>query len=302
MKQITLYPTAKVNLGLYVFEKRADGFHNIESIFYPVGPENSNLIPDKLTVSIFDSAEEKQCLLNNTDDNSKTVGVKGKVRMTETGLQFPGRPEDNICVKAYELLDADFHLPPAEISLEKHLPTGAGLGGGSSDGVCTLKALNELCRLNLSGNQLISYAEKLGSDCPFFMYNQPVLVTGRGEVIKPLPNSIDSLKDIRQNYRIQIAFSPDCFVSTKTAYSIVQKRPHNNSSSNATSAKQYVPLEQLITNPVEMWQDLIVNDFEPPVFQLYPQLCQVRDSLKKLGATYVRMTGSGSAIFALFRK
>ena len=274
MKQITLYPTAKINLGLYVFEKREDGFHNIESIFYPVGPENSNLIPDKLTVSIFDSAEDKRRFPNNTADNGKTVGLKGKVLMAETGLQFPGKPEDNICVRAYELLDADFQLPPAEISLEKHLPTGAGLGGGSSDGVCTLKALNELCRLNLSSNQLISYAEKLGSDCPFFMYNQPVLVTGRGEVIKPLPNSIDSLKDIRQNYRIQIAFSPDCFVSTKTAYSIVQKRPNNsnNNSSRAASAKQYEPLEQLIANPVDMWQDLIVNDFEYPVFQLYTQL------------------------------
>ncbi|MBR6465056.1 MAG: hypothetical protein IKS82_01320, partial [Bacteroidales bacterium] len=160
MKTITLYPSAKINIGLYVFEKREDEFHEIESIFFPVSPENSNLEADKLTVSVCSSESEETLFY--------TENYSEKVRMIECGLDYPGYPQDNICVKAYELLDADFQLPPAVIVLEKHIPVGAGLGGGSSDGVCTLRALNELCDLNLTETQLLDYAAKLGSDCPFF--------------------------------------------------------------------------------------------------------------------------------------
>ncbi|MBQ2483507.1 MAG: hypothetical protein II511_07330, partial [Bacteroidales bacterium] len=200
MKSITLYPGAKINIGLYVFEKRADGFHELESIFYPVGPENSNLEPDVLTVTIFSDKEEFcSCL---SDDCCKEKDSPGsgsqKVVMVETGLEYPGNPEDNICVKAYNLLDADYQLPPAVIVLEKHLPVGAGLGGGSSDGVCTLKALNELCNLNLTLEQLTSYAGKLGSDCPFFVQNKPSLVTGRGENLTPLTDFILAVKEEKQ--------------------------------------------------------------------------------------------------------
>ena len=217
MKQLTLYPGAKINIGLYVFEKREDGFHELESIFYPVGPDNSNLEPDKLTVSVCENQNEETLFY--------TENYSEKVRMIECGLDYPGTPQDNICVKAYELLDADYQLPPAVIVLEKHIPVGAGLGGGSSDGVWTLKALNELCNLNLSTEQFTSYAEKLGSDCPFFVQNEPRLVTGRGEILTPLEEpACTALKNISENYRLGITFSPDCFVSTKKAYSIVPKR------------------------------------------------------------------------------
>ena len=134
MKQLTLYPGAKINIGLYVFEKREDGFHELESIFYPVGPDNSNLEPDKLTVSVCENQNEETLFY--------TENYAEKVRMIECGLDYPGTPQDNICVKAYEMLDADYQLPPAVIVLEKHIPVGAGLGGGSSDGVSTLKALS----------------------------------------------------------------------------------------------------------------------------------------------------------------
>lgn len=292
MKQLTLYPGAKINIGLYVFEKREDGFHDLESIFYPVGPANSNLEPDKLTVSVCENQNEETLFY--------TENYSEKVRMIECGLDYPGTPQDNICVKAYELLDADYQLPPAVIVLEKHIPVGAGLGGGSSDGVCTLKALNELCNLNLSTEQLTSYAEKLGSDCPFFVQNEPRLVTGRGEILTPLEEpACIALKNISENYRVGITFSPDCFVSTKKAYSIVPKRKKNGLG-NEDDERPYVPVTEAITMPVEKWQGIIVNDFEAPVFKEFPQLEKVKASLKETGAVYVSMTGSGSAIYGLF--
>lgn len=292
MKQLTLYPGAKINIGLYVFEKREDGFHELESIFYPVGPDNSNLEPDKLTVSVCENQNEETLFY--------TENYSEKVRMIECGLDYPGTPQDNICVKAYEMLDADYQLPPAVIVLEKHIPVGAGLGGGSSDGVCTLKALNELCSLNLSTEQLTSYAEKLGSDCPFFVQNEPRLVTGRGEILTPLEEpACTALKNISENYRVGITFSPDCFVSTKKAYSIVPKRKKNGLG-DENDERPYVPVTEAITMPVEKWQGIIVNDFEAPVFKEFPQLEKVKASLKETGAVYVSMTGSGSAIYGLF--
>ena len=284
MKQLTLFPSAKINIGLYVFEKREDGFHEIESIFFPVSPENSNLEADKLTVSVCSSESEETLFY--------TENYSEKVRMIECGLDYPGNPQDNICVKAYELLDADFQLPPAVIVLEKHIPVGAGLGGGSSDGVCTLRALNELCDLNLTQAQLLDYAAKLGSDCPFFVHNSPMLVTGRGEILSPLEDPAkEALNNLSENYRVEITFSPDCFVSTKKAYSIVPKRKKN---------EPLPHMGELVTEPVENWQGRIVNDFEAPVFKEFPQLQNVKDSLKEIGATYVSMTGSGSAIYGLF--
>lgn len=292
MKQLTLYPGAKINIGLYVFEKREDGFHELESIFYPVGPDNSNLEPDKLTVSVCENQNEETLFY--------TENYSEKVRMIECGLDYPGTPQDNICVKAYEMLDADYQLPPAVIVLEKHIPVGAGLGGGSSDGVSTLKALNELCSLNLSTEQLTSYAEKLGSDCPFFVQNEPRLVTGRGEILTPLEEpACTALKNISENYRVGITFSPDCFVSTKKAYSIVPKRKKNGLG-DEDDEHPYAPVTEAITMPVEKWQGIIVNDFEAPVFKEFPQLEKVKASLKETGAVYVSMTGSGSAIYGLF--
>lgn len=292
MKQLTLYPGAKINIGLYVFEKREDGFHELESIFYPVGPNNSNLEPDKLTVSVCENQNEETLFY--------TENYSEKVRMIECGLDYPGTPQDNICVKAYEMLDADYQLPPAVIVLEKHIPVGAGLGGGSSDGVSTLKALNELCNLNLSTEQLTSYAEKLGSDCPFFVQNEPRLVTGRGEILTPLEEpACTALKNISENYRVGITFSPDCFVSTKKAYSIVPKRKKNGLG-DENDERPYVPVTEAITMPVEKWRGIIVNDFEAPVFKEFPQLEKVKASLKETGAVYVSMTGSGSAIYGLF--
>lgn len=307
MKELTLYAGAKINIGLRVFEKRADGFHEIESIFYPVGPQNSSLTPDRLIVTVLDKGENLSEAVAKTmaevsekeDITEADVKVEdeaessSKVVMLQQGISYPGAPQDNICVKAYNLLSADFDLPRAVISLEKHIPVGAGLGGGSSDGVCTLQALNTLCHLNLTQKQLLHYAAQLGSDCPFFVHNTPMVVTGRGEFLTPLPSTHPLLK-LSESYNIKIKFSPECFVSTKEAYSIVPKRKREEQQKN-------IPIAELLQNPVNEWRNSILNDFEEPVFKKYPQLNELKLHLYNEGAEFVAMTGSGSAIFALFR-
>lgn len=277
-----LYSNAKINIGLYVFGKRADGFHDIESVFLPVGPDNSGLESDIIEIN--------------------EIPGDGEVRMVETGIEYPGRPEDNICVKAYRLLSADHRMPGVEIRLEKHIPVGAGLGGGSSDGVCVLKALNEMFSLNLDSTALAGYAAALGSDCPFFMLNSgPMLSTGRGEILEHIGN-IGGMTygEFSRLYRVEIAF-PGIHVSTGHAYAIVPARSME-SGVGAGGTGEYIPVKELVSLPVEQWQGLVINDFEAPVFAEHPELHSVKDNFLKRGAIYSSMTGSGSAVFALFRR
>ncbi len=288
--ELLAYPGAKINLGLYVFGKRPDGFHGIESIFLPVGPENSGLTCDALKIS--------------------ELPGKGDVRMIETGIEYPGNPEDNICVRAYRLISSDNTVPSVQIELEKHIPVGAGLGGGSSDGVCTLLMLNKMFSLNLGIRTLAEYAEKLGSDCPFFLLNSgAMLCTGRGEILE----HIDSIAGMTcaeffKRYRIELVF-PGIHVSTGHAYSIVPPRAGLQHQEDCLAQDEkslpetpYSPLKELISLPVEEWQGKIANDFEAPVFKEHPELQNIKDSLLKRGALYASMTGSGSAIFGIFRK
>lgn len=277
-----LYSNAKINIGLYVFGKRADGFHDIESVFFPVGPDNSGLESDIIEIS--------------------GIPGRGEVRMVETGIEYPGRPEDNICAKAYRLLSADHSMPSVEIRLEKHIPVGAGLGGGSSDGVCVLKALNEMFSLNLDSAALAGYAAALGSDCPFFMLNSgPMLSTGRGEILEYIGSIAGmSYEEFRRRYRIEIAF-PGIHVSTGHAYAIVPARSKEDCGGTEGGGK-YIPVKELVSLPVEQWQGRVVNDFEAPVFAEHPELNSVKEDFVKRGALYTSMTGSGSAIFAVFRK
>jgi len=158
-----LFPAAKINIGLYVYGVRPDGFHNLETVFFPVGPLNSNLQSDIL--EIVPAAETK---------------------IFQTGITYPGTPEDNLCIKAYNLMAQEFKLQAVNIRLRKQIPVGAGLGGGSADAACTLLGLNKIFALNLSNEKLAEFAAKLGSDCPFFIYNEVMLGIGRGEVLRPL--------------------------------------------------------------------------------------------------------------------
>ncbi len=245
------FPNVKINLGLNILKKRADGFHDIESCFYPVNwCDALEIIPSsKLTFRSF-------------------------------GIDIPGNPEENLCLKAYHLLKKDFDIPPVEIILLKNVPIGAGLGGGSSDASFTLKTLNEIFSLSLSNEQLRRYASQLGSDCPFFINNQPVIASGTGTTFS------DSSIQLSGKH-ITIIY-PNIHVSTKEAYANVQ--PND----------QTIPIEKLISAPIEAWRNELKNDFELSLFPKYPQLQELKDLLYDKGARYASMTGSGSAVYGIF--
>jgi len=246
------FPNAKVNLGLYVTERRPDGYHNLETIFCPVG------LADAL--EILPSAS---------------------FAFHTSGLDTGGDAEANLVVRAFRLLQQEFHLPLVKIHLHKVIPSGAGLGGGSSDAAFTLKMVNELFQLGLSTEQLESYAATLGADCPFFIRNKPALATGRGEVLTPFLIDLSGFQTV--------IVKPPFMVSTAMAYGLVTPR-----------IPQYHPWETLLLPP-EKWQGLLKNDFEIPVFAKFPEIEAIKTAMITHGATYASMSGSGSAVFGLFR-
>ena len=245
------FPHAKINLGLHVQSKRPDGFHNIATLFYPI-PYHDIL----------------------------EVVPAASTALHVSGLSVESALEDNLCMKAYRLLERDYPLPPVAIYLHKAIPMGAGLGGGSSDAAHTLLMLNNLFRLNIPEQQLFDYAAMLGSDCPFFIQSQPALAGGRGEILQYTHFRL-------KGYYLQLVF-PGVHVSTAEAYAgITPKEPA-------------MPLEEVIKLPVAQWKNSLVNDFETSVFARYPQLAGLKDQLYAQGAVYAAMSGSGSALFGLF--
>ena len=249
------FPNAKINLGLNITEKRPDGYHNLETVFYPVPLE------DALEITILNDSKQKFAL-------------------HQSGLEISGEPENNLVVKAYLLLDKEFHLPPVEIHLYKHIPSGAGLGGGSSDAAFMLKLLNEHYNLQLSDNQLEDYAATLGADCAFFIKNTPTYAEGIGNIFSPIELSL-------KGYRIMIV-KPDVFVSTREAFANI--RPH----------RPEYPVREVIRRPVAEWKDTLINDFEASVFPQYPVIGEIKEELYHQGAIYASMSGSGSSVFGLF--
>ena len=250
------FPNAKINLGLNIVEKRPDGYHNLETIFYPVPVE------DALEVNILNEGNEK-------------------VRLHQAGLEIEGEAENNLVVKAYKLLDAESTLPPVDIHLFKHIPSGAGLGGGSSDAAYMLKLLNEKFSLELTNETLEEYAARLGADCAFFIRNTPTYAEGIGNIFSPISLSL-------KGYQI-VLVKPDIFVSTREAFA--QIKPH----------RQEIPLKEVIKCPMEEWRELMVNDFEESVFPQFPDIKEIKEKLYKQGAIYAAMTGSGSSVFGLFK-
>jgi 4-diphosphocytidyl-2-C-methyl-D-erythritol kinase len=246
------FPHCKINLGLNVVSKRADGFHDIETCFYPVHWRD--------VLEIIPSTE---------------------TRLNLSGISIPGDVTKNIALKAYELLRMDFNLEPIEIYLHKIIPHGAGLGGGSSDGAHALKLVNQLFELNLTINQLKSYALKLGSDCPFFIEPKPMLATGRGEILTPISMDLSGFN--------LLIVKPPVGVSTAEAYSnIVPTKPVHN-------------LESILSEPISNWKSLLKNDFEETIFKNYPIISELKDKLYNLGAEFASMSGSGSAVFGIFK-
>jgi len=258
---IIVYPNAKVNIGLRVLRRRPDGFHDIETLFWPI--------------SVTD-------ILELTESDSLV--------MRRYGLPYPW-DEDDLCLRAWRILKEDFDIPPVIIDLYKNIPTGAGLGGGSSDGAHTLKGLNELFGLGLTDIQLAAYAARLGSDCPFFIYDHPMFAEGRGEVLSAFDAPwIPLLDSDDPSYFIKVV-TPDVHVSTAEAYRGV--RPSEDGSGLRSL---------LCTAPIESWRRYVVNDFEESVFGIHPELRRMKEELYADGAVYAAMSGSGSALFGIFKR
>jgi len=291
-------PNVKVNLGLNVLRKRGDGFHDLETLFVPYFG-----LHDTLEIIPGDAWSETSASLfarygGDPDAEVPTlrqaIREDGKVMITlarAEGVDWD--PLKDLTVKAYGLLEADYKLPPVKIFLEKTSPVGAGLGGGSADAAFALRMYNELFDLGLSDEDLCAHAARLGSDCALFIANRPVFGEGRGEILTPydLP-SVDASGDGsgEGSYDLRVVVPEGIAVSTADAYrGIVPALPE-------------IPLREVLSRPVEQWKDLLVNDFEKTVFARYPELGLLKQSLYDSGAVYAAMSGSGSALFALYRK
>ena len=246
------FPPCKINLGLNVVRKRPDGFHDISTCFYPVPwTDVLEIVPAK------------------------------DFSFSSSGIPVPGTSADNLCVRAYELLRKDFHLKPVSIHLMKSIPTGAGLGGGSSDGAYALKILNDIFDLSLSGDRLREYAATLGSDCAFFIDPKPAVGKGRGELLSPL--------DISLKGKFLVIVKPEVTISTAEAFAgITPNDPVID------------PGTILAKHPVTEWKELLVNDFETPIFKRFPVISALKQKLYAFGASYASMSGSGSAVFGIF--
>jgi 4-diphosphocytidyl-2-C-methyl-D-erythritol kinase len=250
-----VFPPCKINLGLYVTAKREDGFHAISSVFYPI--------------PLCDALEIIQ-----------VSGEDGTSIFSSSGLEIPGNMDSNLVVKAYKLLDALYGLPAVKIHLHKVIPMGAGLGGGSSDGAWALRLLNELFALQIPQVELMNLAANLGSDCPFFILDEPCAVSGRGEVLSPFSLPLDG-------YSICLV-NPGIHISTAQAFQSVK-----------IEAAPEKWMEQLHLPP-ENWT--FHNAFEVGMESKHPEINQIKQKLIQEGALYTSMTGTGSTVFGIFKQ
>ncbi|MDP3392783.1 4-(cytidine 5'-diphospho)-2-C-methyl-D-erythritol kinase [Sediminibacterium sp.] len=250
---MVIFPNCKINLGLHITGKRPDGFHELETVFYPVQ------LKDILEV------------VTSTTQHFQS-----------TGLDIPGNTETNLCLKAYHLLKQDFpDLPSVHMHLHKLIPMGAGLGGGSADGAFALRLLNEKYKLNITNQQLIEYAAKLGSDCPFFIMNTACYATGRGEKLNPIQLDLS-------NYHF-VLVNPGIHVNTKWAFEQITPTPSRKN------------LVSILEQPIEEWPNHLFNDFEAPISKAYPEIEHIKTLLYQQGASYAAMSGSGSTVFGIFK-
>lgn len=245
------FPNAKINIGLNIISRRPDGYHNLETIFYPV------VIKDALEIV-----------------------VAGELSFESSGLEIPGSAEDNLCLKAYQLVKKDFGIPPVKIHLHKHIPIGAGLGGGSADAAFFIRLLDQKFNLGMSIDQMLGYSRQLGADCAFFIENKPVFAFDRGDEFEPIKLDLS-------NYSIVVVMPP-VHVSTAEAYRGVAPHPAEQS------------LMELIYEPVKEWKHYIKNDFEAAVFKNHSLIRGIKAALYEAGALYASMSGSGASVFGIF--
>lgn len=249
---MVVFPPCKINLGLNILSKRPDGYHAIETCFYPVPWTDILEIIPSLQFSF-----------------------------QTTGLPATINPEENLCVKAYRLLQQDFPMGPVHMHLHKIIPSGAGLGGGSSDAAYALRLLNQTFKLGLSGDDLQVYASRLGSDCAFFIESKPALGTGRGDELHSV--------EVNLSHKFVVLVKPEVHVSTADAYAGVAPGPPAGN------------LQEILKQDMSTWRNTLVNDFEESVFKKYPEIASIKARLYELGATYASMSGSGAAVFGIFQ-
>jgi 4-diphosphocytidyl-2-C-methyl-D-erythritol kinase len=250
---VVVFPNCKINLGLNILRKREDGYHDLETVFLPVA------IKEALEI----------------------VHSSNKTHITITGIDA-GSPDSNLCLKAYTLLKKDYpQLPEINIHLHKAIPVGAGLGGGSADAAFMLQLLNKTFNLNISPGKMFGYASPLGSDCSFFLFNQPCLATGRGEILEPINISFSTYKIVLIN--------PGVHISTSEAFKKI------------TPVIPQKKISNIIGQPIETWKEELCNDFEHYVFERYPFIKKIKVDLYKAGAVYAAMSGSGSTIYGIFK-
>lgn len=247
------YPICKINLGLRILRKRPDGFHDIETLFYPI--------------PLHDILE----IVPSSDAHN---------HLSLYGDAISGNSEDNLVMRAVRLFQEYTHSPRVHIHLYKHIPMGAGLGGGSSDAAYTLTALNSLFHTGLDVSQLESMAASLGSDCAFFIRSIPAIGSGRGECLEPIPISLKS-------YTL-LVLNPGIHVGTAEAYAGVNPRLPENDIKTSVNA------------PIQTWKNSLFNDFETSVFAKYPLIATLKSELYQAGAVYASMSGSGSSVFGIF--
>ncbi len=248
------FPNAKINLGLYVTERRPDGYHNLETVFLPIP------LQDVLEIKPLDFYDQEY-------------------ELQVAGNKIEGRPEDNLVVRVFLDMKHEFGLPAQSIYLYKRIPTGAGLGGGSSDAAFMMRMLNERFKIGLTKAQMADRLSNYGADCPFFVYNTPSMAKGIGDILSPMK------LDLSQWTLLLV--KPSTFISTKEAYAgIVPCRPKHS-------------LEDSLNLPIDQWRGRIENHFEKSVFPLHPEIEAIKQTLYDMHAVYASMSGSGSTVFAL---
>ena len=257
------FPCAKINLGLNIVSERADGYHDLQTVFYPI--------------PVYDALEIKT--MNEKFPSQVDCDLK------ITGNAIACNEEDNLVVKAYNLLAQDFQMPRVHAHLYKNIPSQAGLGGGSSDCAYMIRLLDERFRLNIGNSEMERYAAQLGADCAFFITAETAYATGKGEILEPVGRPQDNL-----NGYYLVLVKPDVNVSTRDAYRAIT--PH-------------IPAKcckEIVKQPIETWKAELSNDFEKPAFLQYPELKAIKEKLYEMGAIYAQMSGSGSTIFGIFKE
>ena len=250
------FPNAKINLGLHVVGKRQDGYHNIETIFYPIALKDAlEIIPGK---------------------------YKMPYSLFSTGIDVGANSDNNLVIKALSLLNAEKQIPHIDIHLQKSIPSGAGLGGGSSDGAFMLQLLNQTYSLGYTDSELHQFAMKLGADCPFFLRNKPAFACGIGDQLEDIDLSLEEY--------FMVLVKPDIFVSTKEAYAKIVPK------------ESAMPLKEIVKLPVHEWRNHMLNDFETSLFEKYPAIASIKQSLYDIGAIYASMSGSGTSVYGFFEE